>query len=65
MIELEKKLILKIKQQPLTLNQIYQEFAFESVEHIDSALNNLKRYDVNPCCLIDGYFQLDRTKRVR
>ena len=62
---LEKRLIEKIKRQPLTIDQIYQEYPFESIDQIDIALNNLQRHDETPCCFVDGYYQLDRTKRVR
>ena len=60
---LDEKIINSIKRQPLTKEQIYQDYPFEDEKLIDNVLTFILKDRRNRILLIDGYFQERRYKR--
>ncbi len=55
---LEQEIVKKLKQKPLTVDQIYQEYPFVEIEAINSALARLQREKSYNCVFVDGYYQI-------
>lgn len=61
----EKHLAEKLLKQPLTINQIYQEYPFENIDNIDTALRKLRSSEQFVCNCIDGYYQVSRKHKYK
>ena len=59
------QLVKKLALQPLTKQQIYQEYPFVDIEIIDRTLEQIQRNKSFNCNYSDGYYVVDQRKQKR